>query len=82
MMTQSNATVHVRSAVTVGQSQRLPPPRQPPMAPPGAVRRLTMENQQADSLLLRSQSLESEAGQVVQKASASPTVHCPQYRMD
>ena len=60
----------------------LPPPSLPqPFLPPRTVRLLTMDNQQADSPLLRSPSPERAASPVVEEAPASPIVHCSQYRM-
>ena len=49
---------------------------------PRAVRRLTMDNQQADSPPERSPSSEPAANPVVEEAPASPIVHCSQYRME
>ena len=61
----------------------LPPPSLPqPFLPPRTVRLLTMDNQQADSPLLRSPSPERAASPVVEEAPASPIVHCSQYRME
>ena len=67
------------------------PPLPPPILPPRAVRRLTMDKNQADSPPPRSPSPERAASPVplnldrrceVEKAPASPIVHCSQYRTE
>ena len=68
-------------SATQSSSQPLPLPLQQPM-PPRAVRSLTTDNQQADSLQQRSPLSERAASPVVKEAQASPIIYCSQSRME